>query len=42
MPITDEVIKILYEGKSPKESVLELMLRSPKSEVPSFLFPQKF
>jgi glycerol-3-phosphate dehydrogenase (NAD(P)+) len=42
MPITDEVIKILYEGKSPKESVLELMLRSPKSEVPSFPFPQKF
>jgi glycerol-3-phosphate dehydrogenase (NAD(P)+) len=41
IPITDEVISILYGGKDPKESVLELMLRSPKSEMPAFTFPER-
>ncbi len=37
MPITEEVYSILYEGKDPRESVLELMLRAPKPETPNFL-----
>lgn len=33
MPIANEVYKIIYEGKNPRESVYSLMLRSPKSEI---------
>ncbi len=33
MPITDEVYAILYEGKSPKESIKVLMSRSLKPEM---------
>jgi glycerol-3-phosphate dehydrogenase (NAD(P)+) len=32
MPITEQVYKILFENKSPKEAVYELMSRNPKSE----------
>jgi glycerol-3-phosphate dehydrogenase (NAD(P)+) len=32
MPITEAVHKILYEDKSPREIVTELMLRAPKEE----------
>ncbi len=32
MPITEEVYGILYEGKSPREAVAELMSRDPRSE----------
>lgn len=32
MPITEEVVNILYHGKNPKESVLSLMKRKPKPE----------
>lgn len=32
MPITSAVYQVLYEGKSPKEAVRELMLREPKAE----------
>ena len=32
MPITAEVYRVLYEGKSPREAVNDLMLRSPKGE----------
>lgn len=32
MPITSAVYEVLYQGKSPKEAVRELMLREPKSE----------
>lgn len=32
LPIIFEVHKILFENKSPKKSVLDLMLRAPKSE----------
>ncbi len=31
-PIIDEVYKILYKNKPPKDALLELMTRSPKSE----------
>jgi glycerol-3-phosphate dehydrogenase (NAD(P)+) len=32
MPITAEVYRVLYEGKSPRAAVDDLMLREPKSE----------
>jgi glycerol-3-phosphate dehydrogenase (NAD(P)+) len=32
MPITDEVYRVLYEGKDPRTAVSDLMLRQPKSE----------
>lgn len=32
MPITTAVYQVLYEGKSPKEAVKDLMLREPKPE----------
>lgn len=32
MPITHEVVQILFENKNPRESVLSLMLRKPRSE----------
>jgi glycerol-3-phosphate dehydrogenase (NAD(P)+) len=32
MPITDKVYEILYEGKNPREAVIELMSRDPRSE----------
>ncbi len=32
MPITDEVYKILYQNKSPKDSVMDLMSRDLKDE----------
>ncbi len=33
MPITNEVYKVLFEGKSPREAVTDLMSRSLKEEV---------
>lgn len=33
MPICREVYEIVYEGKNPSQSVLSLMLRSPKPEI---------
>lgn len=33
MPITEEVYKVLFEGKSPKAALADLMARSPKGEV---------
>ena len=33
LPICDQVYSILYEGKSPKMAVVELMSRQPKSEL---------
>ena len=35
MPICGEVYRVLYESKSPKEAIRDLMTRSPKSERPS-------
>jgi glycerol-3-phosphate dehydrogenase (NAD(P)+) len=32
MPITDEVYRVLYEGKDPLSAVTDLMLRRPKGE----------
>jgi glycerol-3-phosphate dehydrogenase (NAD(P)+) len=32
MPITSEVYRVLYEDKAPREAVLSLMMREPKSE----------
>ena len=32
MPITDEVTKVLYEGKPPKDAVMDLMTRELKEE----------
>jgi glycerol-3-phosphate dehydrogenase (NAD(P)+) len=36
MPITEEVYEILYEGKSPREAVADLMSRLPRSELEQF------
>lgn len=33
LPICDQVYRIAYEGKSPRAAVLDLMVRSPKSEL---------
>lgn len=33
MPITREIVRVLFEGKSPLEAVSELMLRDPKAEI---------
>ena len=33
MPIVNKAYEVLYEGKNPKEAVLELMQRDPKSEI---------
>ena len=33
MPITEQVYKILYEGKNPQEALRDLMTRQPKAEV---------
>lgn len=32
MPITEQTYRILYEGKSPRQAVIELMTRNPKGE----------
>jgi len=32
MPITEEVYKVLYESKNPKQAVVDLMTREPKPE----------
>jgi glycerol-3-phosphate dehydrogenase (NAD(P)+) len=32
MPITEQIYKVIYMGKDPREAVKELMTRSPKSE----------
>jgi len=32
MPITEQIYKVLYENKNPKDAVYELMTRSPKGE----------
>jgi glycerol-3-phosphate dehydrogenase (NAD(P)+) len=32
MPITEEVYRVLYEGKDPRAAVTDLMLRAPKGE----------
>jgi glycerol-3-phosphate dehydrogenase (NAD(P)+) len=32
IPITDEVYRVLYEGKDPRQAVSDLMLREPTSE----------
>jgi glycerol-3-phosphate dehydrogenase (NAD(P)+) len=32
MPITDEVVAVLYEGKSPRAAVTELMSRPLRAE----------
>jgi len=36
MPITEKVHEILYEGKTPREAVAELMSRQPRSEQERF------
>ena len=33
MPIVNEIYKVLYEGKSPDTSAMDLMLRDLKSEI---------
>jgi glycerol-3-phosphate dehydrogenase (NAD(P)+) len=33
MPITEQVYKILYQGKNPQEALRDLMTRQPKAEV---------
>jgi glycerol-3-phosphate dehydrogenase (NAD(P)+) len=32
MPITEQVHSVLFEDKSPKEAITELMTRDPKDE----------
>ena len=34
MPITNEIYRVLYEGKNPLAAVKDLMLREPRSEKP--------
>ena len=34
MPITAEVFRVLFEAKSPRKAVTNLMLRPPKVESP--------
>jgi len=38
MPITTEAYKVLFEGKDPKEAVVELMTRDKKSEMELVLY----
>lgn len=38
MPITEEIYRVLYHGKSPREAVQELMLRDPKKEIEDIAF----
>ena len=33
MPITEQVYRILFEGKDPRQAVKDLMTREPKPEV---------
>jgi glycerol-3-phosphate dehydrogenase (NAD(P)+) len=33
MPITEQVYRILFEDKNPKQALLDLMSRNPKSEI---------
>lgn len=33
MPITEQVYKVLFEDKNPKQALLDLMSRNPKSEI---------
>ncbi|UCB53257.1 MAG: glycerol-3-phosphate dehydrogenase, partial [Candidatus Zixiibacteriota bacterium] len=33
MPITQQVHQVLFENKSPREAMIELMTRDPKSEI---------
>ena len=33
MPIIEKAYQVLFEGKNPKEAVLELMMREPKNEI---------
>ena len=33
MPITNEIYRILYEGKKPEDAVRELMMRDVKVEL---------
>lgn len=33
MPIIEKAYQVLFEGKNPKEAVMELMIREPKSEI---------
>lgn len=35
MPITEQIYKILYEGLAPLEAVRNLLIREPKSEMPT-------
>jgi glycerol-3-phosphate dehydrogenase (NAD(P)+) len=32
MPITAELYRILFEGKAPRDAVVDLMVRLPKQE----------
>jgi glycerol-3-phosphate dehydrogenase len=33
MPITEQMHQVLFENKKPKEAMIELMTRDPKSEI---------
>ena len=41
MPIVDEVNKVLFEGKSAKDAVMDLMLRDKKMEAPVISWDMK-
>ena len=40
MPIVDEINKVLFEGKDPKQAVDDLMLRESKIENSSLLWEE--
>ena len=39
LPIVHEVNKVLFEGKNPKQAVMDLMLRDSRAESPGVSFP---
>lgn len=41
MPIVDEINKVLFEGKSAKDAVRDLMLRDKKVEAPAVSWEEK-
>ena len=39
LPIVHEVNRVLFEGKNPKQAVMDLMLRDSRAESPGVSFP---
>jgi glycerol-3-phosphate dehydrogenase (NAD(P)+) len=37
MPVCEQLYAVLFEGKDPRQAVVELMQRAPKAEFPADL-----